>query len=212
MGGMAAQIPIKNDAKANDEAIAKVKADKEREAGDGHDGTWVAHPGLIPVAKEVFDRIMPEANQINKKREDVNVDAKDLLEVPKGKITENGLRQNINVSIQYLEAWLNGNGCVPIYNLMEDAATAEISRAQIWQWIHHENGKLVADSFGEDERKITKELYDKIVKEELNKIKEMVGEERFKDGKYDTATELFDALSTNKNFNDFLTLVAYSKI
>lgn len=206
MGGMAAQIPIKNDAKANEEAIAKVKADKEREANDGHDGTWVAHPGLIPIAKEVFDRIMPAANQIAKKRDDVIVDAKDLLEVPKGKITENGLRQNINVSIQYLEAWLTGNGCVPIYNLMEDAATAEISRAQIWQWIQYENGVL------EDGRKISREVYDKIVKEELNKIKVMVGEKRFKEGKYDIATELFDGLSTDKNFNDFLTLLAYEKI
>ncbi|MEO6693955.1 MAG: malate synthase A, partial [Ignavibacteria bacterium] len=206
MGGMAAQIPIKNDSKANDEAIAKVKADKEREAADGHDGTWVAHPGLIGVAKEVFDRIMPEPNQINKKIDNVKIEAKDLLAVPKGEITETGLRQNINIALQYLEAWLNGNGCVPIYNLMEDAATAEISRAQIWQWIQHENGKL------ENGKKITKELYSKIVNEELNKIKEMVGEQKFIESKYETATELFNRLSTDKNFSDFLTTIAYNKI
>lgn len=206
MGGMAAQIPIKNDEKANGEAIAKVKADKEREASDGHDGTWVAHPGLIPVAKEVFDRLMPEANQINKTREGVKISASDLIEVAKGNITEEGLRQNINVSIQYLEAWLTGNGCVPIYNLMEDAATAEISRAQIWQWINHKNGIL------DDGRKITKELYEEIVKQELIKIKEMTGEKKFNEGKYETATDLFNQLSTDIHFSDFLTLSAYSKL
>lgn len=206
MGGMAAQIPIKNDVKANEEALAKVKADKEREAGDGHDGTWVAHPGLISIAKEVFDRLMPEANQIDNKRDDVNITAKDLLEVPKGEITEQGLRHNINVAIQYLEAWLNGNGCVPIYNLMEDAATAEISRAQIWQLIHHENGKL------NDGRKVALELYHKLAKEELEKIKKMVGEENFNKGKYMLAMELMNRLTEDKKFNEFLTLVAYEKI
>lgn len=206
MGGMAAQIPIKNDSKANDEALAKVKADKEREAGDGHDGTWVAHPGLIQIAKEVFDRLMPEANQINNKRDDVNVTAEDLLEVPEGEITEKGLRHNINVAIQYLEAWLNGNGCVPIYNLMEDAATAEISRAQIWQWIHHENGRL------NDGRKVTLELYHKFAKEELEKVKNLVGEEKFKNGKYLTAMELMNKLTEDKKFDEFLTLIAYEKI
>ena len=206
MGGMAAQIPIKNDPKGNEEAIQKVRADKERESGDGHDGTWVAHPGLIPIAKEVFDRLMPEANQIKNKRDDVHVCAKDLLEVPKGEITEQGLRHNINVSIQYLEAWLNGNGCVPIYNLMEDAATAEISRAQIWQWIHHPDGKL------NDGTKITEELYYSLVKEELDKIKNMAGEKKFNNGKYKLATELFNKLSTDKKFSEFLTLIAYEKI
>jgi malate synthase len=206
MGGMAAQIPIKNDPAANEEALAKVKADKEREAGDGHDGTWVAHPGLIQIAKEVFDRLMPEANQIKNKRDDVNVNAKDLLEVPEGDITETGLRHNINVAIQYLEAWLNGNGCVPIYNLMEDAATAEISRAQLWQWVNHENGKL------NDGRKITLELYHKFAEEELEKIKKMVGEEKFVKGKYITALELMNKLTEDKKFDEFLTLVAYDKI
>jgi len=206
MGGMAAQIPIKNDDKANEEAIAKVIADKEREAGDGHDGTWVAHPGLIKTAKDIFDRLMPEPNQINNKREDVNVSAKDLLTVPEGEITEEGLRQNINVSIQYLEAWLNSNGCVPIYNLMEDAATVEISRAQIWQWIHHDKGVL------KDGRKVTEELYYSLLKEELEKIREMAGEEEFTKGKYEKAVELFNKLSTEKDFTEFLTLSAYKHI
>jgi malate synthase len=206
MGGMAAQIPIKNDNKANEEAIAKVIADKEREAGDGHDGTWVAHPGLIKTAKDIFDRLMPEPNQINNKREDVNVSAKDLLTVPEGEITEEGLRQNINVSIQYLEAWLNSNGCVPIYNLMEDAATVEISRAQIWQWIHHDKGVL------KDGRKVTEELYYSLLKEELEKIKELAGEEEFAKGKYEKAVELFNKLSTEKDFTEFLTLSAYKHI
>jgi len=206
MGGMAAQIPIKNNPQANEEALAKVRADKEREAGDGHDGTWVAHPGLIQIAKDVFDRLMPEANQINNKREDVNVTAKDLLEVPKGEITEDGLRHNINVAVQYLEAWLNGNGCVPIYNLMEDAATAEISRAQLWQWVNHENGKL------NDGRKVTLELYHKFAEEELEKIKKMVGDEKFEKGKYRTALELMNKLTEEQQFDEFLTLKAYEKI
>jgi malate synthase len=152
IGGMAAQIPIKNDPKANDEAIGKVRADKERESEDGHDGTWVAHPGLVSIAKDSFDARMPEPNQISKSRDDVRVTAKDLLQMPEGEISEQGLRHNINVGILYMAAWLAGNGCVPIYNLMEDAATAEISRSQIWQWIHHDNGVLA------DGRKVTKEL------------------------------------------------------
>ena len=206
MGGMAAQIPIKNDEKANEEALSKVRADKEREAGDGHDGTWVAHPGLIQVAKEVFDRLMPDANQINNKREDVKVKAEDLLEVPEGDITEEGLRHNINVAIQYLEAWLNGNGCVPIYNLMEDAATAEISRAQIWQWINHESGKL------NDGRKVTLKIYHELAKEELDKIRKMVGDKRFESGKYQDALKLLNDLTESKEFVEFLTLPAYEKL
>ena len=142
IGGMAAQIPIKNDPVANEEALAKVRADKEREAGDGHDGTWVAHPGLVPIAIEAFDAVMTGPNQIDRKREDVAITAKDLLTfVPEGPITEAGLRTNISVGVQYLGAWLNGIGCVPINNLMEDAATAEISRSQVWQWIHSANGR-----------------------------------------------------------------------
>ena len=169
MGGMAAQIPIKNDPEANAQALAKVRADKEREAGDGHDGTWVAHPDLVAVAREVFDSQMPAPNQIDRKREDVKVAAGDLLDIPKGAITEKGVRTNINVALQYLEAWLRGVGCVPIYNLMEDAATAEISRAQLWQWIRH--GATLADG-----RRMTRELYASLVPEELEKIRALVGD------------------------------------
>ncbi|MGI9202436.1 MAG: malate synthase A, partial [Woeseiaceae bacterium] len=140
IGGMAAQIPIKGDPDANEVAMAKVRADKEREVDDGHDGTWVAHPGLVPLAQEIFDAGMPGLNQVHRLRDDVQIGAADLLQVPKGKITESGLRDNISVAVQYLAAWLGGNGCVPINHLMEDAATAEISRAQIWQWVHHPTG------------------------------------------------------------------------
>ena len=142
MGGMAAQIPIKSDPAANEVAIQKVRDDKEREAADGHDGTWVAHPGLVPIAMEIFDAKMHGPNQLNRKRDDVQVTAEDLLTVPEGPITEQGLRINVNVGLRYLESWLRGTGCVPIFNLMEDAATCEISRTQIWQWIHHPKGKL----------------------------------------------------------------------
>jgi len=153
IGGMAAQIPIKNNPQANEEAMAKVRADKHREATDGHDGTWVAHPGLVPVAMEEFDKVMKGPNQIDRKREDVHVTAADLLALPEGTITEAGLRININVSLQYMESWLNGLGCVPINNLMEDAATVEISRSQIWEWIRHPKGIL------DDGRTVTVELF-----------------------------------------------------
>ena len=154
MGGMAAQIPVKNDPKANEEAFAKVRADKEREARDGHDGTWVAHPGMVQLAMDAFNAVMPQPNQIDKKRDDVKVAASDLLQFgPSEPITENGLRTNVSVGVQYLEAWLRGHGAVPIFNLMEDAATAEISRAQVWQWIRHSRGAL------SDGRKVTKELF-----------------------------------------------------
>src|SRR5213592_2156957 len=178
MGGMAAQIPVKNDPKANEEAFAKVRADKEREAGDGHDGTWVAHPGMVQLATDAFDRLMPQPNQIDKKREDVVVTAKDLLAfAPREPITEKGLRTNVSVGVQYLEAWLRGSGAVPIFNLMEDAATAEISRAQVWQWIRHPRGTL------DDGRKVTKELFRSVLEEELAKIITQVGEKRFANGK-----------------------------
>ncbi|HXH02143.1 MAG TPA: malate synthase A [Candidatus Competibacteraceae bacterium] len=206
MGGMAAQIPIKNDTEANAAALAKVRADKEREAGDGHDGTWVAHPGLVPVAMEVFDRFMPGPNQLDKLREDVQVGAADLLAVPAGSITEAGLRNNINVAVQYMEAWLGGLGCVPIHNLMEDAATAEISRAQIWQWIRHPNGVL------EDGRKVTVELFRQLLAEELESIRREVGEERYRSGRFPLAAELLDRISTSEEFADFLTLVAYDYV
>ena len=142
IGGMAAQIPIKDDPAANEAAIEKVRQDKLREVADGHDGTWVAHPGQVPVAMQVFDQHMPTANQLHRRRDDVQVTAADLLQVPDGPITEAGLRININVGLLYLESWLRGNGCVPIHNLMEDAATAEICRTQIWQWIRHPRGVL----------------------------------------------------------------------
>jgi malate synthase len=205
MGGMAAQIPIKDDPVANDAALAKVRADKEREANNGHDGTWVAHPGLVPVAKTVFDQIMPEANQIKRKRQDVNVKAADLLKVPEGTMTETGLRQNINVGIGYLEAWLRGNGCVPLYNLMEDAATAEISRAQVWQQIRHK-AKL------DDGRVVNKALCRKLLKEEMEKTRQMVGEARFKTGRFKEAAKMFQELIEAKKFPEFLTLPAYDWI
>src|SRR5471032_1297694 len=172
MGGMAAQIPIKNNPEANDAALAKVLADKEREATDGHDGTWVAHPALVPIALQAFDRLMPGPNQIARRRDDVKVTAADLLAPPAGTITEAGVRANLSVGVQYLEAWLGGLGCVPLYNLMEDAATAEISRAQVWQWIRH--GAAL-----EDGRKITVELSNAILKEEMAKIRSEVGDTRF---------------------------------
>ncbi len=203
IGGMAAQIPVKNDPVANEEAYAKVRADKEREANDGHDGTWVAHPGLVPVALEVFDRIMPQSNQVDNKRDDVQVTAAQLLEVPQGTISEAGLRNNISVGVQYTEAWLRGSGAVPIFNLMEDAATAEISRTQLWQWLHHPKGIL------EDGRKVTVELFNQLLAEELQKIKQTIGEDRYNNGKFETATELFAKMTTSDDFVDFLTLPGY---
>ncbi len=207
MGGMAAQIPVKNDEAANAEAFAKVKADKEREATQGHDGTWVAHPGLVPVAKEAFDRLMPAPNQIGiTKRNDVKVGAADLLKFePEAPITETGLRLNINVAIQYVGAWLVGQGAVPIYNLMEDAATAEISRSQVWQWIRSAKGKL------EDGRKITKEMVAAMIPEELQKIRELLGA-AYGSGKYDDAATIFAELVANDTFVEFLTLPAYERI
>jgi len=205
MGGMAPQIPIKNDAQANDAAMAKVRADKEREAGDGHDGTWVAHPGLVPIAMEVFDRMMPGANQLARQRQDVNVTAADLLKVPEGTITEDGVRMNINVGIQYTEAWLRGNGCVPIYDLMEDAATAEISRSQLWQWRRH--GAAITDG-----PEIEDELLERLFEEEMEKIKEHVGEEFFAAGKYDEARDLFWDMTVSDEFQEFLTLPAYERL
>jgi malate synthase len=205
IGGMAAQIPIKNDPKANEEALAKVRADKEREANDGHDGTWVAHPGLVPIAMEEFDKVLGDKpNQIDRKREDVHVTASDLLDFgPAGPITEEGLRTNINVGIQYLGAWLNGVGCVPIFNLMEDAATAEISRSQVWQWIKSDRGVL------EDGRKVDVELFRTLLAEELAKVKEWTGDPN---GAYTRAAELFDKLSTSDELVEFLTLPAYELI
>lgn len=204
IGGMAAQIPVKGDAKANEEAFAKVQADKEREAKDGHDGTWVAHPGLVPIAMEVFDKEMPTSNQVDSpKQRDITVTEEMLLEVPEGNITEEGLRTNIRVGILYIANWLQGRGAVPIHNLMEDAATAEISRAQIWQWIRHPKGVL------EDGREVTMDLYEKIKAEEMDKIMSEVGEEIFEQGRYQEAFELFDDLIKNDEFVDFLTIPGY---
>jgi malate synthase len=206
IGGMAAQIPIKNDPQANEEALAKVRADKEREAGDGHDGTWVAHPGLVPIALEAFNAKMPQANQIDRKRDDITITREDLLKFgPEGPITEKGLRTNINVGVQYLGSWLAGNGCVPIFNLMEDAATAEISRSQIWQWIRSPKGKL------DDGRDITQEMFRAMLAEELENIKTLLGD-AYSEGKYEEAAKMFDTLITNDDFVEFLTLSGYDKL
>jgi malate synthase len=204
MGGMAAQIPIKGDAEANEAAMAKVRADKEREAGQGFDGTWVAHPGLVPIAKAVFDRAMPGPNQVDRKREDVCVKAKDLLQFePQGPITEAGLRTNVNVALQYIGSWLAGNGCVPINHLMEDAATAEISRSQIWQWARSPRGWL------DDGRKVTLELFREILGEELRRVS---GQPGASESRYDDAAWLLDRLVTDDNYVDFLTEPAYELV
>jgi malate synthase len=204
IGGMAAQIPIRDNPQANEEAFAKVRADKEREAYDGHDGTWVAHPGLVPVALEVFDREMPMANQIHtNKQQKITITASDLLETPNGKITEEGVRVNINVGIQYIASWLSGRGAAPIHNLMEDAATAEISRAQVWQWIRHPKGVLA------DGRKITVDMYEQFKVEELAKIKNEIGMHAYENGTFTEAVELFDSLILNDEFVEFLTIPGY---
>jgi malate synthase len=205
MGGMAAQIPIKNDAVANEAAMDRVRADKKREAGDGHDGTWVAHPGLVGIAKAEFDAVMKGANQIARKRQDVHVDAADLIAMPEGTRTEAGLRQNVAVGIGYVEAWLRGIGCVPLFNLMEDAATAEISRAQVWQWVRH--GQALQDG-----RPVTKELVREIVREENDKVKAAMGEEAYANGRYEDAAQLMIDLVEQPVFEEFLTLPAYDRI
>ena len=206
MGGMAAQIPIKNDPAANEAALEKVRQDKLREVTDGCDGTWVAHPALVPIAKAVFDEHMPTPNQYGRQRPDVSYAAKDLLDFrPEKPITEAGLRANISVGIQYLGAWLAGNGCVPVFNLMEDAATAEISRSQIWQWIRSPKGVL------DDGRKVSTELFRKLLAEELPKVKTYLGDEAWKAGKYEQGAKLFDEITTGE-YVDFLTLPAYERI
>jgi malate synthase len=204
IGGMAAQIPIKNNPRANEEAMSHVQADKHREATDGHDGTWVAHPGLVAVAMEEFDELMPCPNQIERKRADVQVSASDLLAIPDGTITEAGLRTNINVSLQYMESWLQGSGCVPINNLMEDAATVEISRAQIWQWIRHPQGVLT------DGRPVTVELFRELKADELAMLEASIGESAFATRKFREAAEILDTIITDEQFVEFLTLPAYA--
>jgi malate synthase len=207
MGGMAAQIPIKNDPVANDAAMEKVRADKLREVTDGCDGTWVAHPALVPVAKAVFDQYMPQPNQYDKQRPDVNFGQKDLLAFqPEQPITEAGMRNNISVGIQYLGAWLAGNGCVPVFNLMEDAATAEISRSQIWQWIRSDKGRLA------DGRKVTVELFRQLLADELPKVKAYLGEEAWAAGKYEEGARLFESITADDTYVEFLTLPAYERI
>ncbi|MCO5247580.1 MAG: malate synthase A [Chitinophagales bacterium] len=205
MGGMAAQIPIKGDDAANNIALEKVRADKEREAKAGHDGTWVAHPGLVAVALGEFNKYMPTPNQIHVKREDVSVTASDLLEIPKGTITLEGLKTNIDVGIRYMEAWLRGNGCVPINNLMEDAATAEISRTQVWQWVNHPKAIMT------DGTKVTKELVEKLIDEQKVAYKQQYGAD-YANTKFDLAIELFAKMSLSEKLEEFLTLEAYKFI
>jgi malate synthase len=205
MGGMAAQIPIKQDRRANDDAFAKVRADKEREVRDGYDGTWVAHPDLVPVAKEVFDRMMPQPNQVSRVRLHVNVLRDDLLKIHRGSKTESGFRLNIRVGVQYIEAWLGGRGAVPIYNLMEDAATAEISRAQIWQWIKY-GAEL------EGGVKATAEFFERALREEMQVVKREVGASRYARGHFPAAIKLFHDLSLAGEFVPFLTIPAYELI
>ena len=206
MGGMAAQIPIKNDPVANDAAMEKVRQDKLREVTDGCDGTWVAHPALVPIAKAVFDAHMPGPNQYSRQRPDVRVSAADLLDFrPEAPITEAGLRNNISVGIQYLGAWLAGNGCVPVFNLMEDAATAEISRSQIWQWIRSDKGVL------DDGRKVTATLFSQLVAEELPKVRSALGEAAWQAGKYAEGAALFEQITLG-DYVEFLTLPAYEQI
>ena len=205
IGGMAAQIPVKSDAGANEAALDKVRQDKLREVTDGHDGTWVAHPGLVPIAKAIFDQYMPQPNQIDRQLDDYHPEAHDLLVTPQEAPTEAGVRQNINVGLLYVENWLRGNGCVALYNLMEDAATAEISRTQIWQWLHHET-RL------DDGRTLTASLYETLKKEELEKIRAMIGEKAFEEGRFKEAETLFDRLVREKQFEEFLTLPAYQQL
>jgi malate synthase len=207
MGGMAAQIPIKGDEKANAAALQKVREDKEREAGDGHDGTWVAHPGLIPLAMEIFDeRLGDKPNQLDRLREDVSVSAADLVAPCEGRITEAGVRGNINVAIRYMGAWLGGQGCVPINHLMEDAATAEIARAQLWQWARHARGVL------EDGTNIDLDLIRRWQGEELEKIRADLGDEAFADGRFFRAAELLYEVTSDDDFVEFLTLPGYDRL
>jgi malate synthase len=204
MGGMAAQIPIKDDPERNAEALAKVRADKEREVANGHDGTWVAHPALVSVAAEVFARI-GGPNQLGVARADVRAGAAELLAVPAGAITEAGLRQNLSVGVAYLEAWLRGAGCVPLHDLMEDAATAEISRTQVWQWLRH--GARLSDG-----RTVTLELVRGTLAEELAKRRAELGTERWAASKFELAARIFADLVTSPELADFLTLAAYAHL
>lgn len=206
IGGMAAQIPVKNDDAANKIAFDKVRIDKMREATNGHDGTWVAHPGMVKLVKDIFDEVMPTPNQIDNRRDDVVVTAEDLVRLPYGEITEEGLRTNINVGIQYTAAWLSGRGAVPINNLMEDAATAEISRAQVWQWVRYPKGVL------SDGRKVTLELVEEILTDELEKIEGHFGATVYVNGNYERAAHIFHELIKQDSFAEFLTIPAYKQL
>ena len=204
IGGMAAQIPSRDDPEWTEFAYNKVREDKEREANDGHDGTWVAHPGMVETAVEAFDAVMKGPNQIDTKRPDVNPTAEDLLEKPEGNITEDGFRNNVSVGVQYLAAWLAGRGAVPIFGLMEDTATAEISRAQVWQWIHNDQGVF------DDGTEVTEELFNDVLAEELEKIKnDIVGPERWEQDEFGKAAELFSRISLDDDFVEFLTYPGY---
>jgi len=205
MGGMAAQIPVRGDAKKNEAAFVKVRADKEREANDGHDGTWVAHPDLVPVAKQVFDKLMKGPNQLGKLRQDVKVTRDQLLEVHTGERTEAGLRQNIRVGIQYIEAWLRGRGAVPLYDLMEDAATAEISRAQVWQWMYT-RARLA------DGREVTPGHFEAVRDDEMAKVRQSIGPTTYDSGRFPEAITLFTDMSLALEFEEFLTVPAYRLI
>ncbi|MCP4747740.1 MAG: malate synthase A [Desulfobacteraceae bacterium] len=206
IGGITTRIPIKDDSDKNQAALDKVREDKTREAEDGHDGTWVAHPDLVAVARDEFDRVMPARNQIHRLRENINVAASDLLMAPKGAITENGLRNNVSVAIQYFAHWLSGNGCVPLYNLMEAAGTAEIARAQVWQWIHHPEGVL------DNGKKINLEMVQKIIGEEMESIRKSVDQDKYRQIKYDKAAELFEQIISDHSFEEFFTVRAYKQL
>ena len=209
IGGMAAYIPSRKDPEVNEAALAKVREDKVRESRDGFDGTWVAHPDLVPTAKQAFDEILGEhPNQKGRLRPEVHVSPPELLDlsVPRGQITEEGLRHNINVGLQYLDSWLRGSGAVAIYNLMEDTATAEISRAQVWHWVHHP-GTTLANG-----REVTAEMYRKLVPEELEKVRVLYGDRNFAASKLQEATSLFNRLILAKEFPQFLTLMAYDEL
>ena len=201
MGGMAAQIPVKGNEAANNAAFDKVRADKDREATNGHDGTWVAHPDLVPVAMEVFGKLAG-TNQLTRQRQDVNVGQKELLEPHTGERTEEGMRECVRVGVQYIEAWLGGRGAVPLYNLMEDAATAEISRTQIWQWLYH--GAALKDG-----RKVTADLFRDVLDDEMKTLRATLGETRWTGGHFDEAIRLFSDMATAEECEEFLTLPAY---
>lgn len=205
IGGMAAQIPVRNNDAANEIAFEKVRADKLREVSDGHDGTWVAHPGLVPVALEIFNTHMPSANQLHRTREDVDSTPEALLQIPEGTITEEGVRFNISIGIQYMESWLRGNGAAAINNCMEDAATAEISRTQLWQWLHY-NVRLT------DGRIFNQALYEEWRDDEIEKIKQLAGSSQYQQGQFVQAICLFNRQVVNDSFEEFLTLSAYDAI